>query len=725
MSGDAITAGSLAVEPASAATTPEDGAALRAAAVPPARPSPELLGIAALILAWNGVASSHLWDVGELVAASVELGGSHAPGQPLHALLGYLVHLVPLGPIPFRITLLSVGAAVLAAHILGALVGEMGERAVVSRRLSHIVVNVVALAVLVSPPVLRQAVRPEVYALALLGFALGARALFRWALGDGRGLRVGALTAGLLLGVHPPHALALVALGFVVLVARRLRGASRPWSSEMRGLALALASCLAGALISTYLPLRDVAGAPMWGDPRTLGGFLSYVSGSAYRGNLGGGEGALITALRVMRYLLGAGAGVAVLSLVALAAFGARRPVSAAGPDPLWLAALAAVLTLSAASLQPHEEANPDNVAYAAPTLLLLLLASGIGLMRLAEKRETVAWVLALMLPLALPSMTSVPQVLAAESPGLEGLSFALIDAPSPRAFVLVRTDFVAAAWMEADAVDRIRPDVALMVEGLATSSWHWRSLSHHPTFADGRPTREPSFAGREGWIRGALVRASSEVPVVVESHETLETLGWLDGFYLRTPLPGAEPGARLRARTESGERFADATLRPIPWMASGDHDLARDLLRSFTLRRAERLWVRGAADASREALIVALSDLHLDLTPLEALQDPMRPAPPLVRAPGLYESGEDGVRQAARLLFASGHPAEATRLLEAQGGRGDDLSLLQLGWLLLADGMTERTEEILLAYRSIHGDDAASEALARALSRPSAPDAP
>jgi hypothetical protein len=694
----------------------------------PVRPSPELLGIAALILAWQGVATSQLWDVGELVAASVELGGSHAPGQPLHALLGYLVHLVPIGPIPFRITLLSVGAATLAAYVLGATVGELRERAAVPRGFSRIVVNAVALAVLVSPPVLRQAVRPEVYALALLGFAFGARALLGWARGDGRGLRVGALSAGLLLGVHPPHALALVALGLVVLVGRRLRGARGSWSSELRGLGLALAACLVGALILGYLPLRDVAGAPMWGDPSSLSGFFAYVSGSAYRGNLGGGEGALITALRVMAYLFVAGAGVAVTSLVTVAAFRARRPVSGPGPDPLWLAGLAAILTLSAACLQPHEEANPDNVAYAAPTLVLLLLASGIGLFRLAEKRDSTAFIFALMLPVGLPRMPhvlAVPQLLAAESPPLEGVSFALIDAPPPRAFVLVRTDFVAAAWMEADAVDRVRPDVALMVEGLATSSWHWRSLRHHPTFSDGRPTRASAFTGREAWVRGALLRASAEVPVVVESHATLETLGWLDGFYVRTPVAGAELGAPLRARRDSGERFADAVLRPIQWMAPGDHELSRDLCRSLALRRAERLWSRGAADASQQTLSMALSDLHLDLTPLEALEDPIRPAPPLVRSSALYESGEDGVRQAARLLFASGHPVEATSLLEAQGGRGDDLSLLQLGWLLLADGMTDRTEDILGAYRSLHGDDAASEALAEAISRARAGAAP
>src|SRR6202030_1985245 len=47
-------------------------------------------------------------DSPELIAASVTLGVPHAPGYPLFAMLGHLFSLIPFGPIPFRVNLLSV-----------------------------------------------------------------------------------------------------------------------------------------------------------------------------------------------------------------------------------------------------------------------------------------------------------------------------------------------------------------------------------------------------------------------------------------------------------------------------------------------------------------------------------------------------------------------------------------------------------------------------------------
>ena len=71
----------------------------------------------AMILAWFAPLGAQLYDGGELVAAASELGGSHAPGQPLHAIAGYAASLVPLGTIGFRVSLLSVVCAVLAGWI--------------------------------------------------------------------------------------------------------------------------------------------------------------------------------------------------------------------------------------------------------------------------------------------------------------------------------------------------------------------------------------------------------------------------------------------------------------------------------------------------------------------------------------------------------------------------------------------------------------------------------
>jgi len=46
-------------------------------------------------------------DSPELIAVAVTLGVPHAPGYPLFTMLGHLFSLVPFGPIPFRVNLLS------------------------------------------------------------------------------------------------------------------------------------------------------------------------------------------------------------------------------------------------------------------------------------------------------------------------------------------------------------------------------------------------------------------------------------------------------------------------------------------------------------------------------------------------------------------------------------------------------------------------------------------
>src|SRR5437763_8371863 len=46
-------------------------------------------------------------DSPELITAAVTVGVAHAPGYPLFTMLGHLFSLVPFGPIPFRVNLLS------------------------------------------------------------------------------------------------------------------------------------------------------------------------------------------------------------------------------------------------------------------------------------------------------------------------------------------------------------------------------------------------------------------------------------------------------------------------------------------------------------------------------------------------------------------------------------------------------------------------------------------
>ena len=64
---------------------------------------------------WTMGADAHWLDSGELAAAGATLGVSHPPGHPLYTFLAYIASWVPLGPLGFRVSLLSGFCGALAA----------------------------------------------------------------------------------------------------------------------------------------------------------------------------------------------------------------------------------------------------------------------------------------------------------------------------------------------------------------------------------------------------------------------------------------------------------------------------------------------------------------------------------------------------------------------------------------------------------------------------------
>src|SRR5437870_9716147 len=57
-------------------------------------------------------------DTPELIRAAATLGVAHPPGYPLFTLLGHFFSVLPLGPVPFRVNLLSVICDALAVGII-------------------------------------------------------------------------------------------------------------------------------------------------------------------------------------------------------------------------------------------------------------------------------------------------------------------------------------------------------------------------------------------------------------------------------------------------------------------------------------------------------------------------------------------------------------------------------------------------------------------------------
>lgn len=609
-----------------------------------------------------------IFDAGELTSAVIDLGGSHPPGQPLHALLAHVFLWIPLGTLAFRVALFSAATEAASAWCVFALVRHWAPS-------SRIAPHAGALAALLSPPLLAQTTRVEVYGLALLLTLLAAIALCRWAEGDGRGLRVGALLAGLCVGVHPPHALAAIALGVALLFGVRRR---------FRGLPSATFFFVLGASVLAYLPLRWAAGAPMWGDPGTLSGFIDYVSGRAYLQNLDGTSAGLGSSLETL--------GFALLCVGALAAGwpafartgGIRRAVLAGSG-----------LALIAGLLQRLDPQNPDALAYLAPSVALGIAAGAAGLAtmwRYGSPNARRFALGALLVGGAHPWAVAVGAAdLDQDAPVLETLASLHTAAPPPRALTIVETDFAAAAWMQARAEEGARPDVALFVAGLATSSWHWQTLSSHPIF-DGAPLRGSGIDARAQYLDGAYQGALGRVPIVSETAR-LPLRVLVGPVVASSAAPNAYAERAFAHVTDAaGEaRFETRTGAVL-----------RDVLRVRAIRLAER---------SRRTEALSCLGRAYAFGP---------PPPPEDRGPGpivplvlddasLLTGREDVVRVLAALAIGAGQERWAIDALGAQRARGDALGNLQLGYIALGLGDLALARRSLSAYEASGGDAGAS----------------
>jgi hypothetical protein len=534
-------------------------------------------------------AMGSLHDGGELAAAAIELGASHPPGQPLHALVGYAFTWIPLGSVLARLSLLSVAcvllAALLAAQLTSELCDELGLHAAgLPRALAELAA---LLGVPLSLPVLRQSLRVEVYTLAL-ALLLGACVLLaRWARTARPGPLWGAaLLSGLCMAVHPPHALAalLTAACLGALAPRRLLVSAR----AVLG---ALAFGVLGLCVLAYLPARAYAGAATWGDPSTLRGFVDYVSAQAYMGNRAGHDrGALLADYAA--YLLEVSAFVPVLGALLLLwprlTAGARRPVVLGF-------VLAAFASLLSAALQPLEADNPDNVAYVVPALVLFVVAASSGLAALAQHVSRAIGVVGLCL-VALPpaSLVQLPAHLDAELPVLETLSAVLAEGPPPRALVVVTSEHASTTWLMMERVERVRPDVGVIVKGLSTSSWHWARLRARPGLS--RPRRVGGGDPHLAFTLGAVLSSLEFVPVALEQDLPGLRPNALCGPYALLD-PRAAPGHAVALTRSMSERWLQLLSDEALDDAEGDALAGARAAQELLALRARRwqAWVGGA----------------------------------------------------------------------------------------------------------------------------------
>lgn len=660
--------------------------------------------VAYLELLWPGIAFTALvsrigvapqaYDAGELAAAAFELGASHPPGQVLHALVGHAATLVPFGNVTFRLSVMEALLEVLAARaVLGILLRALPHEPSDVERLGALFASV---GTLLAPALLRQACRVEVYGLALVLALESVRALVAWVDGDARAVRRAALLAGLAFAAHPPHALFPLALGAVGLLVR-----SGP--STARSVLLAAVSCSVGLSVLAYIPLRAARGAPMWGDGTTAEGIFAYLSGAAYTQNLSPAKGGLGDTLVTVLGVSAEGTSyVPVLAMLAFVVLAVRET----WPARTRFLVCMVPIGLAPALLQPLRESNPDALAYLGPLTASLFVTAALGLLTLTRALGTVPRVLALAMLLNPLAMRHAGEATHANVPALETFAGGLTDAPATRALVVVESDFVASTWWVTRAIDGTRPDVAVFVTGLATSSWHWNALAHHPAFT-GVPQRGLGPDARAAFTDGAIRTAIPKVLVFVEPSWPTGGRGLPRSVYLSVSSV-RDPQPKETARATSIAFFA-ARAMPL-----GDHDIAGDILRAAAIERASRLAERGRL---RRAIYAATATLPpARANEATALLPRTRRAPvPLVRDPrAVLATRGDVERFVATLTDAMGHTDVAVRWLKAQVEGGDPYGLLELAFFELARDEPTRAAALVREFERLRPADREAAALLR-----------
>lgn len=229
-----------------------------------------------LVVYWLTLAPDLTWanfgrDGGELITTAVTLGVPHPPGYPTYVLVGKLFSWLPIGPVAFRLNLLSAVSMALAAGLVTAVNHAFSPKPQMVPHTSfpeHLPVAVAAgLTLAFAPLVWGQALISEVYGLNLLCLAI-----FLWALFTARP----SWLVGLLLGLSvTTHLTALLILPLAMMLTGR-----RCWLYLGAGFVVGLTPFL-------LIPLLANGSSPVvWGHPVTWRGWWWVVSGQLYHANL-------------------------------------------------------------------------------------------------------------------------------------------------------------------------------------------------------------------------------------------------------------------------------------------------------------------------------------------------------------------------------------------------------------------------------------------------------
>jgi len=419
-----------------------------------------------------------LFDEGELAVAAYELGLGHPTGQPLHTLLGFVfAHLPGISP-SYGLTLLSALATALSVIPVIALVERFlpGDARTF---VAPVVVAALALHAIVWEP----STRIEVYPLATL-FGLLAVAYATEPKPDSCKV---ACSLGLAASANPVlAAIAASCVGLVMTIPPD--GRARFARRFLGGLAVGLVPYL-------YLGVAALrTHAFVWGGLTSSAELAQYISGRDYAGNLGADlDTRFAHSLEFLGYLLDRRAGAAVFAtgVLGLAALGVRSIRAAAA------CVVAIVLPVAFVSSNRIFAVDvPDYLGYLGFGVMMLAVPVGAAV-DAALRRSRLGMLLVVAIVGA--SVVSSPFLFGrtrAADDVTERLARIVLDEAPRGAIVVMESDHFVAPILYLQRVERVRPDVVVVIRGLMSSAWYLRMLSaQHPDLAeyaiDGRGARD------------------------------------------------------------------------------------------------------------------------------------------------------------------------------------------------------------------------------------------
>lgn len=419
-------------------------------------------------------------DSPELTGAAITLGVAHPPGYPVWTVLAHVFTLLPLGPLPLRVSLFSVAASLVCLGFVYATAYRLGRSAWAAAA--------AALALALAPVYWSWSIVPEVFALNAAIAAAMVHLLLRWhESGRPRDFIAAAALGGVGMANH--QTIGLIAPAVLLLMwrhASRFRdGGPLPSAVVAFGL---------GLLPYAYLPMAAAARPPWnWGEISSLGEVLGHVLRVGY------GSTQLVT-----EQAFGGGAATDRLLELArsftvveavLVGAGAVRLYRA---DRVWLAFVALAVALAGPAFVVYANINVSAFdltravlerffllghVLVAPLAALGVLAAADALARVVRagpgwrERGTAAAAALAAIAVAAASFGDVDQ---SRSGTARAFAEDILATARPDAVLLLSGDALVFPVEYLMRVEGRRPDVRLVQVPLLRGEWYLRQLRRH-----------------------------------------------------------------------------------------------------------------------------------------------------------------------------------------------------------------------------------------------------